>query len=173
MAVKKIPAQMHDYRTSYKTSPRALRERTSGYVNGLKTFYDYGLALPAFTFVNILFYTQPKFLDSVEMRRYGFPDVEKLFTCRMGSQEQLCEPFECRKSNTIFALTLLAICRETELSLEATWDKEQLLNSYHFTTHPLLLHKSQRHSPGKMENVVLVDDLLYEVTIQQVRYGRR
>ncbi|KAL1475823.1 hypothetical protein MTO96_036995 [Rhipicephalus appendiculatus] len=53
------------------------------------------------------------------------------------------------------------------MSLEATWNRNEFLNTYHSYAHPMLLHKSQRHEPGKLESVVLHDGLLYEVSIQQ------
>ncbi|KAH7981177.1 hypothetical protein HPB49_022194 [Dermacentor silvarum] len=46
----------------------------------------------------MFFYIQPKFLDSIEMRRFGLPEIEKLFTCHMSSPVEACQTFDCRSS---------------------------------------------------------------------------
>ncbi|EEC12605.1 hypothetical protein IscW_ISCW009078 [Ixodes scapularis] len=43
----------------------------------------------------MLLYAQPKFLDSITLRHFGYPDTKKLFTCRMFSHVESCEPFDC------------------------------------------------------------------------------
>ncbi|KAM7296826.1 hypothetical protein ISCGN_021981 [Ixodes scapularis] len=136
----------------------------------------------------MLLYAQPKFLDSITLRHFGYPDTKKLFTCRMFSHVESCEPFDCldwieRKffrppAQMCYTFDTEQLPREHpfyrcqtpwmyELSFEATWDSRKLFAAYKREAHSVLVHRSQRHSPGKLDGIVLRDNFLYEVSIQQ------